>query len=113
MQIQETWPRAARRASCLGSQPLSGASPGGRGQDPPALGSHPGPEGEALRIRQWKQVGDRVRSMRRTATSQFLFLRIMSALVRAATEAAALGFLEDLEPPTRKPEAPKPPGHCF
>lgn len=58
--------------------------------------------GEALRIRQWKQIGDQIRSTRRTATSEFLFLRIISTLVHAATEAAAFGFLEDMEPPTRK-----------
>lgn len=44
VQIQETRPRAAQRGSCLVSQHLLGASPEGRGQDPPAPRSPPGPE---------------------------------------------------------------------
>lgn len=66
-------------------------------------------EGEALRIRHWKQIGDQIRSTQRTATLEFLLLRIIST----ATEAAAFGFVEDGEPPKRKPEAPELPGHCF
>lgn len=63
-------------------------------------------EGEALRIRHWKQNGDQIRSTQRTATLEFLLLRIISTLVHTATEAASFGFVEDREPPPKKPEAP-------
>lgn len=66
-----------------------------------------------LPVRPWKQTGDRIRSTRRSAALEFLFLRMASALMHSVTRAAAFGFVEDLEPSTRKSEIPKPPGHCF
>lgn len=97
-----------------------GVSPGGMGRDcqhqevvSDQRKAKMEAEGEALGIRHWKQIGDQIRSTQRTATLEFLLLRIISTLVHTATEAASFGFVEDGEPPKRKPEAPESPGHCF
>ena len=59
------------------------------------------------------QIGDQIRPTWRTAIPEFLFLRMISTPASAASEAASFGFLEDPGPPTRRPEAPPPPGRCF